>query len=137
LPSIVGSRDLQNADPQQKLRTAAEQLQAAFAAYCEERHADAQSLCRSLLRELPNHFFATQLLGVSILECGQFEEAKLVLERAVALESASAEAHAHLGFALLKLKRHDEARARCEKAIALKPDVPTAHRTLGIALLRL
>jgi predicted O-linked N-acetylglucosamine transferase (SPINDLY family) len=137
LPSIVGSRDLQTADPQQKLRTAAEQLQAAFAAYCEERHADAQSLCRNLLRQLPNHFFAMQLLGVSILECGQFEDAKLVLERAVALEPSSAEAHSHLGFALLKLKRHDEARACCEKAIALKPDVPTAHRTLGIALLRL
>ena len=135
--SIVGSRDLQTTDPQQRPRTAAEQLQAAFAAYCEERHADAQSLCRSLLREVPNHFFAMQLLGVSVLECGQFDEAKLILERAVALEPASAEVHAHLGFALLKLKRHDEARACCEKAIALKPDVPTAHRNLGIALLRL
>jgi len=137
LPSIVGSRDLQNADPQKTLRKAAEQLQAAFAAYCEERHADVQSLCRSLLRDLPDHFYAMQLLGVSVLECGQFEEAKHILERAVALEPSSAEARAHLGFALLKLKRHDEARACCEKAIALKPDVPTAHRNLGIALLRL
>ena len=135
--SIVGSRDIQNAKQQKKLRKAAEQLQLAFAAYCEERHADAQLLCRRLLRDVPDYFYAVQLLGVSVLECGQFKEAKLILERAVGLEPWSAEAHSHLGFALLKLNRHDEARACCEKAIALKPDVPTAHSTLGNALLRL
>jgi len=137
LRSIVGSRDIQNAKQQKKLRKAAEQLQLAFAAYCEERHADAQLLCRRLLRDVPDYFYAVQLLGVSVLECGQFKEAKLILERAVGLEPWSAEAHSHLGFALLKLNRHDEARACCEKAIALKPDVPTAHSTLGNALLRL
>jgi tetratricopeptide (TPR) repeat protein len=137
LQRTVGSRDFQNARLQKKHRKAAEQLQVAFAAYCEERHADVQSLCRRLLRDVPDYFYAMQLLGVSVLECGQFKEAKLILERAVALEPWSADAHSHLGFALLKLKRYDEARSCCERAIALKPDLPTAQSTLGNALLRL
>jgi tetratricopeptide (TPR) repeat protein len=136
LQRIAGSHD-QNAKLQKKLRKTAEQLQVAFDAYREERHADAQSLCRRLLRDAPDYFYAVQLLGVSLLECGQFKEAKRVLERAIALEPWSADAHSHLGLTLLKLERYDEARACCERAIALKPDMPTVHRILGIALLRL
>jgi len=77
------------------------------------------------------------LLGVSALECGRFEEAKQILERAVALDQCSADAHSNLGYALFNLKRYDEARACLEKAVALKPNFPTAQRNLGNALLRL
>ena len=138
MQSTVGSRALQNTRVQKKLRARAEALlPVAFAAYREGRHADVQSLCRRALRDLPDYFDAMHLLGVSILDCGRFEEARQILERVVALEQRSAFAYSNLGFALFNLKRYDEARACQEKALALKPIFPTALKNLGNALLRL
>jgi len=138
LQSTVGSRAFQNARLQKKLKKqAGALLPAAIAAYREGRHADVQSLCRRALQDLPNYFDAMHLLGVSVLECGRFEEAKQLLERAVALDQCSADAHSNLGFALFNLKRYDEARACLQQAVALKPNFPTAQRNLGNALLRL
>jgi predicted O-linked N-acetylglucosamine transferase (SPINDLY family) len=136
LQSTVGSSAFQGVSPQE-FRKQAETLLAAFAAYREGRQADVQSLCRRVLQVLPDFFDAMHLLGVSVLECGWFEEAKQILERAVALNQSSADAYCNLGFALFNLKRHDEARICLEKAVALKPDFPTAQRNLGNALLRL
>jgi predicted O-linked N-acetylglucosamine transferase (SPINDLY family) len=138
LQNTVGSRAFQNARLQKKLRKQAEALlPAAFAAYREGRHTDAQTLCRRVLQDLPHYFDAVHLLGVSVLECGRFEEAKQILDRAVALDQGSADAHSNLGHALFNLKRYDEARACLERALALKPNFPTAQRNLGNALLRL
>jgi len=137
LQSTVGSRAFQNAKLQKKMRKQAETLLTAFAAYREGRHADVQSLCRRVLRDLPDFFDAVHLMGVSVLECERFEEAERILDRAVALDPFSADAHSNLGFALFNLKRYDEARACCETALTLKPNFPTAQRNLGNALLRL
>ena len=137
MQTTAGSGAVPNAKLQKKLRKQAEALLAAFAAYREGRHADAQSLCRRALRDQPNYFDAMHLLGVSILECERFEDAKRILERAVILDPSSADAHSNLGFALFNLKRYEEARARYERAIVLKPDFPTALRNLGNALFRL
>jgi predicted O-linked N-acetylglucosamine transferase (SPINDLY family) len=136
LQDTVGPSAFQSASLQE-LRKQAEVLLTAFAAYREGRHTDVQSLCRRVLENLPDFFDAVHLLGVSVLECGRFDEAKQILERAVALNRGSADAHSNLGFALFNLKRYDEARACLEKAVALKPDFPTAQRNLGNALLRL
>ncbi len=138
MQSTVGSRAFQNARLQKKLKKqAGALLPAAIVAYREGKHADVQSLCRRALQDLPNYFDAMHLLGVSVLECGRFEEAKQLLERAVALDQCSADAHSNLGFALFNLKRYDEARACLQQAVALKPNFPTAQRNLGNALLRL
>jgi predicted O-linked N-acetylglucosamine transferase (SPINDLY family) len=137
LQSAAGSRAVPNAKLQKKLRKQAEALLAAFAAYREGRHADVQSLCRRVLRDQPNDFDAMHLLGVSILECERFEDAKRILERAVILDPSSADAHSNLGFALFNLKRYEGARACYEKALALRPDFPTALRNMGNALFRL
>jgi predicted O-linked N-acetylglucosamine transferase (SPINDLY family) len=135
LQSTVGSNALQGANLLE-FRKQAEILLTAFAAYREGRHADVQSLCRQVLQNQPDFFDAAHLLGVSVLECGRPDEAKLILERAVALKPGSADARSNLGFALFNLKRYHEARACLEKAVALKPDLPTAQRNLGNALLR-
>jgi predicted O-linked N-acetylglucosamine transferase (SPINDLY family) len=136
--SGVGSRIAQNAKQQKKLKKQAEAfLPAALAAHRQGRHAEVQSLCWRALLELPSYFEAMHLLGVSVLECGRFDEARQVFERAVALDQRSAEAHCNLGFALYNLKRLDEARACLEKSVALKPNYPTAQKNLGDVLLRL
>ena len=135
--STAGPRAIQDTERQETLRKHLEAVLAAFAAYREGRHADAQSLCRHVLAELPDLFEAVHLLGVSVLDCGQFEDAERILERAVALNPGSADAQSNLGFALLRLDRCEEARAAYENALALKPDFPTALRNLGNACLRL
>jgi predicted O-linked N-acetylglucosamine transferase (SPINDLY family) len=137
LQSTAGPRAIQDAERQETLRKHLEALLAAFAAYREGRHADAQSLCRRLVTELPDLFEAVHLLGVSVLDCGQHEEARGILERAVALNPGSADANSNLAFALLKLDRCEEARTAYEKAIALKPDFQMALKNLGNTLMRL
>jgi predicted O-linked N-acetylglucosamine transferase (SPINDLY family) len=138
LQSSVGSRAFQNARLQKKFKKQADALlPAAIAAYREGRLSDAQALCRRLLEDLPNHFDALHLLGVSELDCGRFEEAEKALMRAVGIDPQSAEACSNLGLAFFKLKRYDEARRCQEKAIALQPNFPTALTNLGNVLLRL
>ncbi len=138
MQSSVGSRGFQNARQQKKLKKQAEAfLQTALAAYRAGRHAEVQSLCWRALMELPSYFEAMHLLGVSVLECGKFDDARQVLERAVALDQRSAAAHGDLGFALFNLGRYEEARACLEKAVGLRPNFPTAHRNLGNTFLRL
>ena len=77
LPSSVGSRAFQNARLQKQFKKQAEVLlPAAAAAYRQGKHADAQALCRQILKDLPEHFEALHLLGVSELDCRQFGEAE-------------------------------------------------------------
>jgi predicted O-linked N-acetylglucosamine transferase (SPINDLY family) len=138
LQSTVGSRAFRNARLQKKLKKQAETfLPAAVAAYRQRRHADLQLLCRRALQEVPSYFEAMHLLGVSVLECGRFEEATQIFERAIALDQNSADAHCNLGFALFNLQRYDEARISLEKSVALKPNFPASQRNLGNVLLRL
>jgi predicted O-linked N-acetylglucosamine transferase (SPINDLY family) len=138
LQSSVGSRAFQNARLQKQFRKQAEVLlPAAVAAYRQGKHAEAQALCQQILKDLPDHFDARHLLGVSELDCRQFEAAEANLARAVSIEPRSAEARSNLGTALFNLKRYDDARKCQEKAIALKPNFPTALTNLGNTLTRL
>jgi predicted O-linked N-acetylglucosamine transferase (SPINDLY family) len=138
LQSSVGSRAFQNARLQKQFRKQAEVLlPAAVAAYRQGKHAEAQALCQQILKDLPDHFDARYLLGISELDCRQFEAAEANLARAVSIEPRSAEARSNLGMALFNLKRYDDARKCQEKAIALKPNFPAALTNLGNTLMRL
>ena len=134
----IGSRAFQNARLQKQARKQAEVLlPAAIKAYGEGRHGDAQALCRQILKDLPNHFDALHLLGVSASDSGRFDEAVPILARAITLEPRSAEAHSNLGQALFKLRRYEEARASYEKALTLKPNFAMALTNLGNALMHM
>ena len=137
MQSSVGSRAFHNARLQKQFKKQAEVLlPAAVAAYRQGKQQDAQALCRQILKDLPEHFDALHLLGVSELDCRRFEEAEKILTRAVGVAPRSAEAHSNLGLALFNLKRFDEARKCQERAVALKPNFPTAWTNLGNALMR-
>ena len=138
MQSSVGSRAFQNARLQKQFKKQAEiLLPAAVAAYRQGNHPETQALCRQILKDLPDHFEALHLLGVSELDCRQFTEAERTLARAVSIEPRSAEARSNLGSALFSLRRYGDARKCQEKAIALKPNFPTALTNLGNALMRL
>jgi predicted O-linked N-acetylglucosamine transferase (SPINDLY family) len=137
LQGSVGSRAFPNARLQKQVKKQAEALlSAAVAAYRQGKHADAQALCRQILKDLPEHFDARHLLGVSELDCQQFEQAERTLARAVSVAPRSAEAQSNLGLALFKLKRFDDARKCQESAVALQPNFPTAWTNLGNVLMR-
>jgi len=138
LQSSVGSRAFQNARLQKQARKQAEiLLPAAVRAYREGRHGEAQTLCRQILQDLPNHFDAAHLLGTSEVDCSLFEEAVATLTHAVTLDPRSAEAQSNLGTALSRLGRYGEARICQEKAVTLKPNFATALTNLGNTLMHL
>jgi predicted O-linked N-acetylglucosamine transferase (SPINDLY family) len=112
-------------------------LPAAIAAYRQDKQAEVQALCRQILKDLPGHFDALHLLGVSQLDSGRFNEAEAALTDATRVEPRSAEAHSNLGLALSKLKRYEAARKCQERAIALQPNFPAALTNLGNTLMRL
>jgi predicted O-linked N-acetylglucosamine transferase (SPINDLY family) len=138
LQRSVGSRHDKNARSREHDRKQPEVLlPAAVQAYREGRHPEAQALCRQILKDLPDHFDAVHLLGVSEADSRHFEEAVAALMRAAGLNPRSAEVHCNLGWSLLRLGRHQEARACLERAIALNPSFPTALTNLGTALMHL
>jgi predicted O-linked N-acetylglucosamine transferase (SPINDLY family) len=138
LQSSVGSRAFQNARLQKQARKQAELLlPAAVKAYREGRHVEVQTLCRQILKDLPQHFDVLHLLGASEMDCGHCEEAASVLAQAVGVDPRSAEAHANLGLALFRLNRYEPARAAQERAVALKPNLPAAWTNLGNTLMHL
>jgi predicted O-linked N-acetylglucosamine transferase (SPINDLY family) len=138
LPSDIGSRAFQNARLQKKYKKQAELLlPAAVAAYRQGRQSEVQALCRQLLNDLPEHFDALHLLGVSELDSGRSDEAEKWLARAVSVDPRSSEAYSNLGLTLYRLQRYDEARKCQERALALNPNFPMALTNLGNTLMRL
>jgi predicted O-linked N-acetylglucosamine transferase (SPINDLY family) len=138
LPGNVGSRAFQNARLQKKSKKQAEVLlPAAVAAYRQGRQSEVQALCRRILNDLPDHFDALHLLGVSELDCSRLDEAEKWLARAVGVDPRSSEAHSNLGLTLFRLQRYDEARKCQERAVALNPNFPTALTNLGNTLMRM
>jgi predicted O-linked N-acetylglucosamine transferase (SPINDLY family) len=138
LQSSVGARAFQKSRLQKQFKKQAEiLLPAAIAAYRQGNPSGAQALCMQILKNLPHHFDALHLLGVSQSDCRQFEEAERTLARAVSVDPRSAEAHSNLGLALLELKRYDDARKCQERAVALRSNFPTALTNLGNVLMRL
>ncbi|CAL78390.1 putative O-linked N-acetylglucosamine transferase, SPINDLY family; TPR domain protein [Bradyrhizobium sp. ORS 278] len=138
MQSSVGSRAFQNARLQKRAKKQADVLlPAAVKAYREGRQHEVQALCQQILQDLPQHLGALHLLGVSERDCGHFDQAVLLLTRAVEIDPRSADVQSDLGLALSRLGRHEEARVRFERAIALKPNFPSAFTHLGNALMSL
>jgi predicted O-linked N-acetylglucosamine transferase (SPINDLY family) len=98
---------------------------------------EAQALCLQVLENLPDHFVALHLLGVSKLETKELEEAEAFLQRALEIDSRSADALCDLGLVQLELRQYARARSSLERAIALRPNAPVALNNLGNALFHL
>jgi predicted O-linked N-acetylglucosamine transferase (SPINDLY family) len=136
--SGAGARAFQNARLQKKLKKQADTIIAAAAsAYGQGRYAETDALCRQILQAVPDHFDATHLLGLCVRHGGRIEEARQLLERAIAIDPRSHEAYNNLATVHLDLRQFDAARACQEKAIALKPNFVLALTSLGNTLLHM
>lgn len=118
--------------------TKTEQQNPAFAKasglHRDGRLADAIPLYEQVLREVPNHRGASNLLGVALLQAGRPEEAAGVIRRALDLDPRQPGSHYNFGTILQALKRHEEAIVHYEQAIALAPGDAETHNNLGAAL---
>ncbi|AWL95252.1 tetratricopeptide repeat protein [Bradyrhizobium ottawaense] len=95
--------------------------------------AEAQAAYRQLLQLAPNQFMALHMLGALESDAKNFQQAEILLSRAVAVDPQSADAHMRLGVALNGLRRHDEACASYRKALALRPNHAATLSNLGNA----
>lgn len=76
-------------------------------------------------------------LAVALAESGRTADARVELERALALDPGHPEAHATLGTLLARSGRLDEAAAQHREAIRAAPHLASAHANLGSVLARL
>ncbi|WP_027542727.1 glycosyltransferase family 41 protein [Bradyrhizobium sp. WSM2254] len=138
MQSSVGARAYQNARLEKKLRKQADAVMSfAIEALGQGRFDEVEILCREILKEVPDHFHATHLLGLRAFDGRRLDDAEFLLERAVALDPRSPDAHSNLGAVYFDLQKFKDARACQEKAIALKPNCPITLTNLGNTMLHL
>lgn len=89
--------------------------------------AAAERVYREVVGANANHFDATHMLGVVLLQRRQTEQGVALVTRAIGLNAGIAAAHNNLGKGLLDLKRPDQALPCFERAIALDPKFAEAH----------
>ncbi|MBR0709697.1 tetratricopeptide repeat protein [Bradyrhizobium liaoningense] len=99
--------------------------------------AEARAGYRQVLQLAPNQFIALHMLGSLESDAKNYQEAEILLSRAVAVDPQSADAHMSRGVALNKLRRHDEACESYRKALALRPNFAVALSNLGNASVNL
>ncbi|ULK98956.1 tetratricopeptide repeat protein [Bradyrhizobium sp. I71] len=132
--SSVGQRAFQNARLQKRQKAEVLPLLGrALELHKKGLLSEARAAYRQLLQIAPDQFIALHMLGILESDARNYQQAEILLSRAVAVDPRSAEAHMGLGVALNGLKRHDEARASYRKALALKPNYALALSNLGNA----
>ncbi|MFB6450743.1 tetratricopeptide repeat protein [Bradyrhizobium tunisiense] len=94
---------------------------------------EAQAAYRQVLQLTPNQFIALHMLGALECDAKNYQQAEILLSRAVAGDPRSADAHMSLGVALNGLRRHGEACTSYRKALALRPNHAVTLSNLGNA----
>ncbi|MEW6744240.1 MAG: tetratricopeptide repeat protein [Planctomycetota bacterium] len=98
---------------------------------------EAESWCRRGLAREPGNVGLLSLLGEALIQKRELEEARRLLERAVAEEATYAPAWHGLGTVWLAEGDPARALAPLSRAIELDPEMGRAHAALGGAFLRL
>lgn len=89
---------------------------------------------REITRQYPRETEAYWLLGRTLVETGELEEASEVYRRALSVDPEAKDVYNALGFALSGIGRSAEAVAAHERYVALAPSEPNAHDSLGMSL---
>mgnify|MGYP001265785958 CR=1 FL=1 len=106
----------------------------AFSFHAQGKLEEARKCYQNLISQgLKNHMVFTNL-AIILQSLGKYEEAEILLRKAIELKPNLAEAHFNLGNVLTKLGRIKEAELPTRKAIELKPNFVEAHANLGSIL---
>jgi predicted O-linked N-acetylglucosamine transferase (SPINDLY family) len=99
--------------------------------------AEAERLCKTILRKKPATPSALHLLGAVAIRQGRFEQALAQLDRAIRFKPDYAEALVDRGNILQVLNRPDEALASYDGALRLRPQDTETIYNCGVALVTL
>lgn len=98
------------------------------------RLSEAEQICRSILREQPNHADANFLLGIVLKGQNRVADAEAAFRMVTTVAPIAAAGHNNLGNTLFEQGKLDEAEASYRRALALKPDMADALKNLGLVL---
>jgi tetratricopeptide (TPR) repeat protein len=87
-----------------------------------------------IVRKIPDHAVAHNLLGLSYFQSGKLEEAAASIEKALSLKPDLTDAHYNLGIVLYGLGRYEDAVDHFRRFLALKPGDAEARNSLGASL---
>jgi tetratricopeptide (TPR) repeat protein len=111
-------------------------MQIALEHHQRGRLAEAEAICREVLKQAPEHALALNLSGILANQAGDRNRAIALLGRAVAAHPGVAEFHHNLGEVYLAAGQWEEAIASARRAVGLNPALTAAHLSLGAALHR-
>jgi predicted O-linked N-acetylglucosamine transferase (SPINDLY family) len=114
--------------------TTEQAIQIALGHHRAGRLAEAETVYRQILAQVPSHGETLQLLGVLAAQRGRLEEAVALIDRAIALDPAVAEYHNSLGECYRRWGRQPAALACFRRATELQPTLALAHGNLASAL---
>ncbi|MBF0380248.1 MAG: tetratricopeptide repeat protein [Magnetococcales bacterium] len=95
---------------------------------------EASQLCLAILQVLPNHFNALNLLGNISFTKNNYELAIEQFQKAISINTESADAHSNVGLAYQAIGRMDDAITSYKKAISINPEFANAYSNLGNTL---
>lgn len=129
------SSDASGASPSAALSEQVRNLYSnAQSAYGQHEYQTAANLARNITSLSPRYSAAWNLLGMSLLELRELDQAATALETAVKLDPASSYSYNNLGRVYWRQRRYDAAIAQFQKQIALNPDDHYAHANWGLLL---
>lgn len=111
-----------------------EDYQRALALYRAGNIVGAGELCAVILRRSPDHFDTLHFAGILDAQQRRLDAALALLDRALRVKAASAEALTNRANVLNLLGRHREAQESAERAAALSPRSVEAQYNVGLAL---
>ena len=114
-----------------------DQFARALACYQRGQLAEAEQICRLILRADGRDFDVNHLLGKIFLKRGQANQAERQLSLSIQINSSVAAAYNDRGNALAELALFHEAIASYDKAVTLKPDYAEALNNRGRAFAKL
>jgi tetratricopeptide (TPR) repeat protein len=102
----------------------------------EGRTAEAIPYFKEALRLSPDHLIALENLGNAYRQLKQWDDARKMLEHAVAVGAQDPEANYSLAMVYAQLNDTDRAYDYLQRALTLRPDYPEALNNLGVLYLR-
>lgn len=128
--STTSSRDMGMAKPSVK------EINKLAALYKQRRHAEAETLGRSLTTRFPKHGYAWKVLGASQLAQGRLVEALDAMEISARCMPSDAESHLNIARILDALGRFTLVESAFRTALELNPNDAAVHQELAAFLER-
>ena len=99
----------------------------------EGKYELAEKEFRAAISKDPKEISLYTNLGSLLIEREKFDEAEVILEKAISIKDVGAITHMNLGFLYLKKKKYDKAQAQSEIAVKLNPKSSTSWLNLGLS----